>query len=69
MATLSEPKDHKDNSAEREDFDYNDFLSDEETTAVNYDIPTPPPRVSVTIHLDDKHNQLKKIHIQKRDIK
>jgi len=72
MAILSEPGDCKDNPAKRVDLDYDDVLSDAEaaqTAAINYEIPLPPPGISVTIHLDDKHNQLKKIHSQKRNTK
>ena len=71
MAILSEPRDWKDNPAVLEDLDYNDFLSDveaTETTAINYKIPPLPPGITVTVHLDDKNNQLKKIHSQKRNM-
>ena len=41
MAILSEPKDHKDNSAEQADLNYDDFLHDKEAAeaALNYEIP------------------------------
>ena len=71
MAILSEPKDQKDNPTALEDLDYDDFLSDAEaaeTTTINYEIPPPPPGITVTIHLDNKHNKLKKIQSQKRNI-
>ena len=69
MAILSEPGDRKDNPTAR---DYDDFLSDEEaaeTTTLNYEIRPPPPGVTVTVHMDNKHNSLRKIHSQKRNIK
>jgi len=69
MAILSEPKDRKDNPAALEDLDYDAFLSDAEATetiAINYEIPPPTPGMTVTVHLDDKNKQLKKIHSQKR---
>jgi len=69
MAILSEPKDRKDNPTALEDLDYDDFLSEAEaaeTTTINYEIPPPPPGITVTIHLDNKHNKLKKIQSQKK---
>ena len=33
---------------------------------MNYEIPPPPPGVTVTVHLDDEQNELKKICNQKR---
>jgi len=52
--------------------DYDEFLYDAEATrtvALNYEIPLSPPGLIVTMHLDDKHNELKKIHNQKRGIR
>ena len=52
--------------------DYDEFLYDAEATrivALNYEIPLSPPGLTVTMHLDDKHNELKKIHNQKRGIR
>ena len=74
MAMLLETEGHKDNPSERVDLvdhnssDYDQFLSDAEATetgAINYEIPPPPPRVTVTVHLDDKHNELKKYTIRR----
>ena len=31
------------------------------TEAVNYEIPPLPPGITVTVHLDDEQNELKKI--------
>jgi len=59
MAILSEPKDRKDNPTALDDLDYGDFLSDAEAAkivAISYEIPPPPPGITVTVHLDDKHN-------------
>ena len=70
MAILSEPRDWKDNPAVLEDLDYNDFISDAEATktiAINYEIPPLPPGITVTVHLDNKHNKLKKIRSQKKE--
>ena len=33
---------------------------------MNYEIPPPPPGVTVTVHLDDEQTNVKKIHNQKR---
>ena len=63
MAIISEIQEHNDNPMERVDLvdynssDYDEFLSDAEATgteAVNYEIPPPPPGVTVTMHLDDE---------------
>ena len=75
MAIISEIQEHNDDPMERVDLinynssDYDEFLSDAEATeteAVNYEIPSPPPGVTVTVHLDDEQNELKKIRNQKR---
>ena len=77
MAMLLETEGHKDNPSERVDLvdhnssDYDQFLSDAEATetgAINYEIPPPPLRVRVTMHLDGKHNALTKTHNQKRNV-
>ena len=70
MAIISEIQQHNDDPMERVDLaddnssDYDEFLSDAETdktTTVNCEIPPPPPGVTVTVHLDDEQNELKKI--------
>ena len=64
MAFLSDASNRENDSTTLEDFDYNEFLSDAEATeteAVNYEIPSPPLGVTVTVHLDDEQNELKKI--------
>ena len=75
MAIILELEDHKDDPAERVDLadynssDYDGFLSDAEaanTATINYEIPRPPPRVTVTVHMDDEH---KKIRNQKRSMR
>ena len=75
MVIISEIQEHNDEPMERVDLvdynssDYDEFLSDAEATeteAVNYEIPSPPPGVIVTVHLDDEQNELKKIRNQKR---
>jgi len=71
MAILSEPNGRKDNPMALEDLDYDDFLFEAEAAkmlAINYEIPLPPLGITVTIHLDNKHNKLKKIQSQKRNI-
>jgi len=70
MAILSEPNGRKDNPMALEDLDYDDFLFEAEAAkmlAINYEIPLPPLGITVTIHLDNKHNQPKKINSQKRN--
>ena len=70
MAILSEPTNQKDNPTAQEDIDYDDFLSnagESETVAISCEIPPPPPGITVTVHLDNKHNQPKKINSQKRN--
>ena len=71
MAILSEPTNQKVNPTALEGPDYDDFLSDAEASeivAISCKIPPPPPGITVTIHLDNKHNKLKKIQSQKRNI-
>jgi len=71
MAIISEIMEHEDDPMERVDLvdynssDYDEYLSDAEATeieTVNYKIPPPPLGVTVTVHLDDEQNKLKKIH-------
>ena len=68
MDILLEPTNWKINPTVLEDLDYDDFLSDAETSetiAISYEIPPPPPGITVTVHLD---NNLKKIQDQTRNI-
>ena len=73
MAIISEIEEHNDNPMERVDLvDYNSSDYDvevNETEAVNYKIPPPPPGVIVTVHLDDDQGELKKIRNQKRSMR
>ena len=75
MSIISEIQEYNDDPMERVDLvdynssDYDKFLSDTKATkteAVDYEIPPPPPGVTVTVHLDDEKNKLKKIQNQKR---
>ena len=75
MAIISELEDHKDDHTEwvyLDDYnssDYDEFLSNAEvvdTATFNYEIPPPPPGVTVTVHMDDEH---KKIRNQKRSMR
>jgi hypothetical protein len=57
MAISSEPTNQKINPTTLEDLDYDDFLSDageSETVAMSYEIPPPPPGITVTVHLNNK---------------
>ena len=68
MAILSDPTNRKINPTALEDLDYDDFLSEveaSESVAVSYQIPPPPPGITVTVHLD---NNAKKIQDKKRNI-
>ena len=61
MAILSDPTNRKANSTALEDLDYDDFLSEieeSEAVAASYEIPPPPPGITVTVHLDSNPKKI-----------
>jgi len=53
MAFLSDAKNRKTYSTALEDLDYDEFLSEpkmSEAAATSYEIPPPPPRITVTVN-------------------
>ena len=78
MAIISEIQEHNDDPIEQVELinynssDYDEFLSDVEATeteAVNYEIPSPPPGVIVTVHMEGDDSELRKICNQKRNMR
>jgi hypothetical protein len=56
MAFLSDATNRKTYSTALEDLDYDEFLSEpemSEAAATSYEIPPPPPGITVTVHLDN----------------
>jgi hypothetical protein len=63
MAFLSDDANRKANSTTLEDLDYDEFLSEpemREATATSYEIPPPPPGITVTVHLDNNPKMILK---------
>ena len=63
MAFLSDALNQKANSTALEDLDYDDFLSEpeeNEATTTSCEIPSPPPGVTVTVHLDNNPKMILK---------
>ena len=61
MAILSDQTNRKTNSMPLEDLDYDDFLSETEASeavAASYEIPPPPPGITVTVHLDSNPKKI-----------
>ena len=53
MAFLSDATNQKANSTALEDLNYDEFLSEtemSEAAATSYEIPPPPPRITVTVN-------------------
>ena len=64
MAILLDPTNRRANSTALEDLDYDDLISEteaSETVAASYEIPPPPPGITVTVHLDNKPKKILKI--------
>ena len=60
MAFLSDATNRKTYSTALEDLDYDEFLSEpkmSEAAATSYEIPPPPPGITVTVHLDNNPRQ------------
>ena len=56
MAFLSDATNQKPDSTALEDLDYDEFLCEpemSEAAATSYEIPPPPPGITVTVHLDN----------------
>lgn len=63
MAFLSDATNQKANSTALEDLDYDDFLSEpevNEATTTSCEIPSPPPGITVTVHLDNNPKMILK---------
>ena len=63
MAFLSDATNRKANSTMREDLDYDKFLSEPETSEAvetSYEIPPPPPGITVIIQLDNNPKMILK---------
>ena len=63
MAFLSNATNRKTNPTVLEDLDYDEFLSEmevSEAAATSYEIPPPPPRITVTVHLDNNPKMILK---------
>ena len=63
MAILSDPTSWKAKSTALEDLDYDEFLSETEASeavAASYEIPPPPPGITVTVHLDNNPKKILK---------
>ena len=63
MAFLSDATNQKANSTALEDLDYDDFLSEpeeNEATTTSCEIPSPPPGITVTVHLDNNPKRILK---------
>ena len=61
MAILSDPTSRKANSTTPEDLDYDYSLSEAEASeivAASYEIPTQPPGITVTVHLDNNPKKI-----------
>ena len=71
MAFLSDATNQKANPTALEDLDHDDFLSDpemNEPTTTSCEIPSPPPGITVTVHLDNNPKTiLKTEHHQQFD--
>ena len=72
MAIISEIQEHKDDPMGRVDLvdynssDYDEFLSDDEVIPTpvqdfNANLPPPPPKVTVTIHMEGDEGEIKRI--------
>ena len=64
MAILSDPTSRKAKSTVLEDLDYDEFLSEmeaSEAVAASYEIPPPPPGITVTVRLDNNPKKILKI--------
>jgi len=63
MAILLDPTNRRANSTALEDLDYDDLISEaeaSETVAASYEIPPPPPGITVTVHLDNNPKKILK---------
>ena len=63
MTILSDPTNQKANPTALEDLDYDEFLSElemSEAAATSYKTPPPPPRITVTVHLDNNPKMILK---------
>ena len=63
MAFLSDAANQKANSTALEDLDYDDLLSEpevNEATTTSCEIPSPPPGITVTVHLDNNPKMILK---------
>ena len=61
MAILSDPTNQKDNSTTLEGLDYDEFLSETEASeAATASLKTPPPGITVTVHLDNNPKMILK---------
>jgi len=63
MAFLSDAANQKANSTTLEDLDYDDLLSEpevNEATTTSCEIPSPPPGITVTVHLDNNPKMILK---------
>ena len=63
MAFLLDATSQKANSTALEDLDYDDFLSEpevNEATTTSCEIPSPPPGITVTVHLDNNPKMILK---------
>ena len=69
MAFLSNVVNRQDNSTTLEDLDYDEFLSEPETSeaaTTSYEIPPPPPGITVTVHLDNNPKMILKTEHQQQ---
>jgi hypothetical protein len=63
MAFLSNATNRKANPTALEDLDYDEFLNEmemSEAAATSYKIPPPPPRITITVHLDNNPKMIPK---------
>ena len=63
MAFLSDATNQKANPTALEDLDCDDFLSElevNEATTTSYEIPSPPPGITITVHLDNNPKMILK---------
>ena len=71
MAFLSDATNQKANSTALEDLDYDDFLSEpeaNEATTTSCEIPSPPPGITVTVHLDNNPKMILKTEHQPQQL-
>jgi len=69
MTFLSNVANRKDNSTTLEDLDYDEFLSEPETSeaaATSYETPPTPPGITITVHLDNNPKMILKTEHHKQ---